>query len=74
MLLYDKSPAQIGKSLKFMEKLLDKEVAKGRLTSSEASEARGRVSVVPEEKGIAGLRDVDMAVEVSGITKLSAKY
>lgn len=47
-----------------MDKLLAKDVAKGRLVDYEAKEARERVQVVPQEKGMAGLRDVDMVVEV----------
>lgn len=47
-----------------MDKLLAKDVAKGRLVDYEAKEARERVQVVPQEKGMTGLRDVDMVVEV----------
>lgn len=47
-----------------MDKLLAKDVAKGRITSEEAKEARDRVSVVGEEVGLKGLRDVDMVIEV----------
>lgn len=64
VLVYDKSPDQIDRGLRLMDKLLAKDVAKGRLVDYEAKEARDRVQVVPQEKGMAGLRDVDMVVEV----------
>lgn len=41
-----------------------KDVAKGKIQEIDAKEARDRVSVVSPEKGIAGLRDVDMVIEV----------
>ncbi|RXW25588.1 hypothetical protein EST38_g219 [Candolleomyces aberdarensis] len=61
--IYDRSPEQVKKGLVLMDKLLDKDVAKGRLTSEQAKEARDRVSVVGTEAGLKGLRDVDMVVE-----------
>lgn len=64
VLLHDRSPAQVQKGLALMDKLLAKDVAKGRITSEEAKEARDRVSVVGEEVGLKGLRDVDMVIEV----------
>jgi len=64
VLLHDRSPEQITKGLGLMDKLLAKDVAKGRLTNEQAKEARDRVSVVGREQGIKGLRDVDMVVEV----------
>ena len=63
-LLYDKSPEQVDRGLRLMDKLLAKDVAKGRLVDYEAKEARERVTVVPHDKGMKGLRDVDMVVEV----------
>nr|GAT51518.1 predicted protein [Mycena chlorophos] len=60
VLLYDKSEAQVTKGLAFMDKLLEKDVSKGRISSEDAKGARERVSVVKE---LEGLRDVDMAVE-----------
>jgi 3-hydroxybutyryl-CoA dehydrogenase len=47
-----------------MDKLLAKDVDKGKIQDSEAKDARGRVQVVPPEVGLKGLRDVDMVVEV----------
>ena len=47
-----------------MDKLLAKDVAKGRLSSEEAKEARDKVSVVAPEAGIKGMREVDMVIEV----------
>ncbi|KAI0077193.1 hypothetical protein K474DRAFT_1596520 [Panus rudis PR-1116 ss-1] len=63
VLLHDRSEAQLKKGLAFMDKLLEKDVAKGKIQSQEAKEARERVTVVPPEKGLAGLRDVDMVIE-----------
>lgn len=64
VLLYDRSPEQVTKGLALMDKLLAKDVGKGRLTNEEAKEARGRVSVVAETASLKGLRDVDMVIEV----------
>ena len=47
-----------------MDKLLAKDVAKGKLKDEEAQAARARVRAVPQGKGIPGLRDVDMVIEV----------
>ena len=63
VLLYDRSADQVKKGLALMDKLLEKDVKKGKIESSFAKEARDRVIVV--EDGIRGLRDVDMCVEVS---------
>lgn len=68
VLVYDKSTDQVDRGLRLMDKLLAKDVAKGRLVDYEAKEARARVQVVPQDKGLAGLRDVDMVVEVRGTT------
>lgn len=64
VLLYDRSTEQVTKGLSLMDKLLVKDVAKGRLTSEEAKEARDKVSVVAPEAGIKGMREVDMIIEV----------
>ena len=47
-----------------MDKLLAKDVAKGKLKDEEAQAARARVRAVPQGKGKPGLRDVDMVIEV----------
>lgn len=47
-----------------MDKLLAKDVAKGRLTEIDAQAARARVRAVAQDRGIGGLRDVDMVIEV----------
>ncbi|KAJ7099382.1 3-hydroxyacyl-CoA dehydrogenase [Mycena belliarum] len=60
VLLHDRSPEQVTKGLALMDKLLAKDVAKGRITSDAAKDARGLVTVVD---GLEGLRDVDMVVE-----------
>ena len=64
VLLYDRSTEQVTKGLSLMDKLLAKDVAKGRLSSEEAKEARDKVSVVGPDAGIKGMRDVDMVIEV----------
>ncbi|KAG6898913.1 hypothetical protein C0993_002865 [Termitomyces sp. T159_Od127] len=62
VLLHDRSPEQIKKGLSLVDKLLAKDVGKGRLTSEQAKEARDRISVGSDVKS---LRDVDMVVEAS---------
>lgn len=64
VLLYDRSTEQVTRGLSLMDKLLAKDVAKGRLSSEQAKEARDRVSVVGSEAGIKGMREVDMVIEV----------
>ncbi|KAF8806645.1 hypothetical protein BYT27DRAFT_7191204 [Phlegmacium glaucopus] len=63
VLLYDRSTEQVTKGLSLMDKLLAKDVAKGRLSSEEAKEARDKISVVGPEAGIKGMREVDMVIE-----------
>jgi len=46
-----------------VDKLLAKDVAKGRLTNEEAKEARDKITVVGSELGVKGMRDVDMVIE-----------
>ncbi|KAF8622960.1 hypothetical protein AX15_006632 [Amanita polypyramis BW_CC] len=60
VLLHDRSTDQVKKGLNLVDKLLEKDVGKGRLTNEQAKEARDRIAVVDEVKG---LRDVDMVVE-----------
>lgn len=71
ILLYDRSSSQLQKSLKLMDKLLDKEVGKGRLTGQSAKEVRARVEakVVSDEpgKGMEGIEEADMVIEVSSL-------
>lgn len=64
VLLYDRSSEQMTKGLALVDKLLAKDVGKGRLTNEQAKEARDRLTVVGQEQGLKGLRDVDMVVEV----------
>lgn len=66
VLLHDRSDEQIGKGLKLMDKLLAKDVSKGKIQDIEAKEARDRITVIDGSKGISGLRDVDMVIEVRG--------
>ncbi|KAH9927828.1 3-hydroxyacyl-CoA dehydrogenase [Fomitopsis serialis] len=63
VLLYDRSTSQIQNGLNLMDKLLAKDVSKGRLTPEQAKEARDRVTVVGQEKGLKGMRDADMVIE-----------
>jgi hypothetical protein len=65
VLIHDRSPAQVTKGFALIDKLLEKDVSKGRISSEEAKEARDRITVVGEQTGVAGLRDVDMVIEVS---------
>ncbi len=51
--LYDVSPEQLDKGMKFMDKLLAKDVSKGKIAEIDAKEARERVSAVGKDKGIA---------------------
>ena len=64
ILLVDKSPVQIQKGLSLMDKLLAKDVSKGKISEADAKEARERVTVVPEATGLKGFKDVDMVIEV----------
>jgi 3-hydroxybutyryl-CoA dehydrogenase len=59
--LHDRSKDQVAKGLAFVDKLLAKDVGKGRLTGLQAKETRERISVVDS---LEGMRDVDMVVEV----------
>lgn len=61
VLLHDRSKDQIAKGLALVDKLLAKDVGKGRLTDLQAKETRERISVV---SSLDGFRDVDMVVEV----------
>ncbi|GJJ08437.1 hypothetical protein Clacol_002653 [Clathrus columnatus] len=57
--LTDKSEAQIVSGLAFFDKLLKRDIEKGRITAREAEEAKNRVQAVQDVKD---LRDADMAV------------
>ncbi|KAF8256489.1 nad binding 3-hydroxyacyl-CoA dehydrogenase [Lactarius quietus] len=63
--LYDRSPDQLAKGLTLMDKLLAKDVAKGKIQDADADarQARERVSVVNRAVGVRALRDVDMVIE-----------
>jgi len=60
VLLYDKSKDQVTRSLSLADKLLSKDVKKGKLQESEAEEARERITVVDDVKAF---RDADMCIE-----------
>lgn len=62
VLIHDKSKEQLNKSLKLMDKLLEKDVNKGKLQRNDATEARERLTIVDN---ISGFRNVDMCIEVS---------
>jgi len=61
VLLSDKSQTQIKSGLAFFDKLLAKDMDKGKITNGEAKEARDRLRVVEDVKS---MRDVDMVIEV----------
>ncbi len=62
--LYDRSPEQISKGLNLMDRLLAKDVSKGKIQEADARHARERVYVVDQAVGLRALRDVDMVIEV----------
>lgn len=62
--LYDRSPEQVSNGLILMDKLLAKDVAKGKIQEADARHARERVSVIDQAMGVRGMRDVDMVIEV----------
>jgi 3-hydroxybutyryl-CoA dehydrogenase len=74
VLLHDRSPEQISRGLALMDKLLAKDVAKGRITSEQSKEARDRVGVVSSEAGFSGFRDVDMVIEVCTIAPFACTF
>jgi 3-hydroxybutyryl-CoA dehydrogenase len=47
-----------------MDKLLAKDVAKGKVQEADARHARERVTVIDQSMGVRGLQDVDMVIEV----------
>lgn len=57
----DRDPAVIQAGFAFIDKLLAKDVKKGKLTETEATEARGRIQSVT---GIEGFNSVELVVEV----------
>ncbi|KAI9465189.1 3-hydroxyacyl-CoA dehydrogenase [Lactarius psammicola] len=61
--LYDRSSDQVTKGLSLMDKLLAKDVAKGKIQEADARQARERVSVVDRAVGVRALRDTDMVIE-----------
>ncbi|TRM68944.1 3-hydroxyacyl-CoA dehydrogenase [Schizophyllum amplum] len=63
VLLHDRSQDQITKGLALMDKLLDKDVNKGKIQSIDAKEARERIRIISSSEGVKALRDVDMAIE-----------
>jgi hypothetical protein len=62
--LYDRSPEQISKGLNLMDRLLAKDISKGKIQEADARHARERVSVIDQAVGVRALRDVDMVIEV----------
>ncbi|KAJ3881913.1 hypothetical protein F5051DRAFT_75875 [Lentinula edodes] len=86
VLLYDRDPSQITKGLEFMDKLLAKDVSKGKTNEDDAKAARGRIISITsssassstsnnDEFGWArelGERGSDMAVEAAS-ERLSIK-
>ncbi|KZM28431.1 3-hydroxybutyryl-CoA dehydrogenase [Ascochyta rabiei] len=69
--LIDSSQASIDKGLKFAEKLLAKDVGKGRLSQEDADAARGRLTTSTQ---LGDLSDVDFVIEaVPEIPDLKSK-
>jgi 3-hydroxybutyryl-CoA dehydrogenase len=58
--LIDSSQASIDKGLKFAEKLLAKDVGKGRLSQEDADAARGRLTTSTK---LEDLSDIDFVIE-----------
>lgn len=58
--LIDNSQASIDKGLKFAEKLLEKDVGKGRLSKEDAAAARERLT---SSTKLEDLSDVDFVIE-----------
>jgi 3-hydroxybutyryl-CoA dehydrogenase len=64
VLLADKSPTQIKSGLALFEKLLARDMDKGKISSEDAKQTRDRLRVVDDVKS---LRDVDMVIEVGNV-------
>lgn len=60
MQLVDTSQASIDKGLKFAEKLLEKDVGKGRISKEDATAARERLTTSTK---LEDLSDVDFVIE-----------
>ncbi|KAF9930692.1 hypothetical protein FBU30_000153 [Linnemannia zychae] len=71
VLLLDSNEAQLNKGMKFMDSLLKKDVAKGRLTEAQAEETKSRVKTT---QNMADFNNVDFVIEaVSENPALKAK-
>lgn len=66
--LIDSSQASIDKGLKFAEKLLAKDVGKGRLSQEDADAARGRLTTSTK---LEDLSDVDFVIEAVPVSRCS---
>lgn len=66
VLMADRDEAVVQKGFAFIDKLLAKDVKKGKITEKEAKEARGRISA----SSLEGFAKVDLVVEVSSIISL----
>ncbi|KAF9142986.1 hypothetical protein BGX30_001648 [Mortierella sp. GBA39] len=60
VLLLDTNEAQLSKGMKFMDSLLKKDIAKGRLTEAQAEETRSRVKTTQK---MADFANVDFVIE-----------
>jgi 3-hydroxybutyryl-CoA dehydrogenase len=74
VLIHDRSADQIAKGLALVDKLLAKDVSKGKIQAIDAKETRDRIQVVPPDVGMKGLRDVDMVVEARRQSHLHSYY
>jgi 3-hydroxyacyl-CoA dehydrogenase len=61
-MIVPRSKSQRG--LNLMDRLLAKDVSKGKIQEADARHARERVSVIEHALGVQALRDVDMVIEV----------
>lgn len=68
VLIADNSEAQIAKGFAFIDKLLIRDVSKGKMTQDEADATKSRIKSV---KSIEEFGNCDLAIEVSEIIFLS---
>ncbi|KAG0005560.1 hypothetical protein BGZ65_010796 [Modicella reniformis] len=64
VVLFDSNENQLSKGVKFMDSLLQKDIAKGRLTDEQADETRARVKTT---RSMADFSDVDFVIEANAI-------
>lgn len=67
--IIDNSQASIDKGLKFADKLLEKDVGKGRISKEDAAAARGRLT---SSTKLEDLSDVDFVIEAVPVKHIPA--